>query len=328
MRRLQWMALALHLALANTSVWAQQSNRIPVVGVLMAISAPDDPIVDALRQGLRELGYVEGRTVKIEFRTALGHADRLPGLAEELVKQNVDVIFAAATPAIEAVRRATSTIPIVMALGGDPVAAGLVASLAKPGGNVTGLSSMSAELNAKVLQLLKETVPRLSRVAVLWNPDSPLSPVQRKLTEDLKSAAPSLSIELVFVQIGKPEEVEAAFATANRARVQAIFVTDGPLIYSQRAVIAQLAAKARLPAIYRTRVFAEAGGLMSYGASWLDQTRQAAGYIDKILKGAKPRDLPMEQPTKFELVVNLKTAKALGITVPQSILLRADEVIR
>jgi len=327
-QRLLLFAFAFSLAVAVATAWAQQSNRIPVVGVLMAISAPDDPLIGALRQGLRDLGYVEGTNINIEFRTALGHADRLPGLAEELVKLKVDVIFAAATPAIEAVKRATSTIPIVMALGGDPVAAGLVASLAKPGGNVTGLSSMSAELNAKVLQLLKETTPRLSRVAVLWSPDTPLSPVQKKLAEDLKSAAPALSIELGFVQAGKPEGFDAAFAAASRARVQAMFVADGPLLYSQRAVIAQLAAKARLPAIYRTRVFADAGGLMSYGASWLDQVRQAAGYVDKILKGAKAADLPIEQPTKFELVVNLKTAKALGITIPQSILLRADEVIR
>jgi putative ABC transport system substrate-binding protein len=281
-----------------------------------------------LRQGLRDLGYVEGRNINIEFRTALGHADRLPGLAEELVRLKADVIFAAATPAIEAVKRATSTIPIVMALGGDPVASGLVASLSKPGGNVTGLSSMSAELSGKLLQLLKETVPRLKRVAVLWNPDSPLSPVQKKMAEDLKTAALSLSIELVFVQVGTPEGFDAAFAAASRARVQAMFVAEGPLLYSQRAIIAQLAAKARLPAIYRARVFVDTGGLMSYGASWSDQVRQAAGYVDKILKGAKPADLPIEQPTKFELVVNLKTAKALGITIPQSILVRADEVIK
>ena len=327
-RRPFLLALALNLAAAASHASAQQPNKIPVVGVLMMISAPDDPIVGALRQGLRDLGYVEGRNINIEFRTALGHADRLPGLAEELVRLKVDVIFAAATPAIEAVKRATSTIPIVMALGGDPVASGLVASLAKPGGNVTGLSSMSAELSGKLLQLLKETVPRLNRVAVLWNPDSPLSPVQKKMAEDLKTAALSLSIELVFVPVGTAEGFDAAFAAASRARVQAMFVAEGPFLYSQRARITQLAAKARLPAIYRARVFTDAGGLMSYGASWSDQVRQAAGYVDKILKGAKPGDLPIEQPTKFELVVNLKTAKALGITIPQSILVRADEVIK
>ena len=326
--RIVLLAFALNLAVAATTAWAQQPNKISVVGVLMAIARADDPIVEALRQGLRDLGYVEGRNIKIEFRSALDHPDRLPGLAQELVRLKVDVIFAAAPSAIEAVRLATSTVPIVIALGGDPVGSGLVASLANPGGNITGLSSMSAELGPKLLQLLKETIPRLSRVAVLWNPDTPLAPFQTKMVEDLKSAASSLSIELVFVPARTPEELDAAFAAAGRARVQALFVGDNPLFYVQRVTLTKLAAKARLPAIYRTRVFADAGGLMSYGASWLDQARRAAGYVDKILKGAKPGDLPIEQPTQFELVVNLKTAKALGITIPQSILLRADEVIR
>ena len=215
-----------------------------------------------------------------------------------------------------------------MALSGDPVAAGFVASLANPGGNVTGLSPMSAEYSAKLLELLKETIPLLSRVAVVWNPDTPLNAVQGKLVEDLKLAASSLSIELVFVRARTPEEFDAAFAAARRARAQALYVAEGALFYVHRVVLTQLASKARLPAIYRTRFFVEAGGMMSYGASWLDQVRGAAGYVDKILKGAKPSDLPIEQPTKFELVINLKTAKALGITIPQSILLRADEVIR
>ena len=326
-RRNALLALALNLVIASTVAWAQQPNRIPVVGWLAATAGPDDPLVEALRQGLRELGYVEGRNIKLEFRTAQGHPDRLPGLAEELVQVNVDVIFVATPLAAQALRRATSTIPIVVALF-DPVANGLVTNLAHPGGNVTGLSSMTSELYSKRLQLLKESIPGLARVAVLWNPATIPTPLQTKIVEDLKAAARSLSIELKFVVAQTPEEFDAAFSAVSRARAQALYLLESPLFYVHRMTLAKLASKARLPTIYGSRTFTDEGGLMSYGANYADQMRRSAGYIDKILKGAKPADLPIEQPTKFEFVVNLKTAKALGITIPQSILLQADEVIR
>ena len=322
------LAVALNLAFAPAEVWAQQPNRIPLVGILTAAVDQDDPIIEGLRQGLRDLGYVEGRNIRVEFRTAKDQLDRLPGLAAELVQLKADVIVAPSTPAAQAAKGATSSIPIVVTHVADPVASGLVRNLSHPGGSITGLSIMTTDLSAKLLQLLKETSPRLSRVAVLWNPDTPLSPVQTKTVENLKLAASLLSIELIFVRARTLEELEAAFTSASRARVQALYVAESPLFYVQRAVLTQLAAKARLPAIYRTRAFADAGGLLSYGVDWLDHARRAALYVDKILKGANPGDLPIEQPTKFELVVNLKTAQALGITIPQSILLRADEVIR
>jgi len=326
-RRNVLLALALNLAVAATATWAQQTNKIPVVGILMVAAGPDDALNEALREGLRELGYVEGRNIRIEFRTAQGHLDRLPSLAEELVQLKADVIVVPTPLGAQALRRATSTIPIVVALF-DPVASGLVTNLAHPGGNVTGLSSMSSELRAKRLQLLKETIPRLARVAVLWNPAMIPTPLQTTFVEDLKAAARSLSIELTFVVAQTPEEFNAAFSAVSRARAQALYLLESPLFYVHRMTLAKLALKARLPAIHGTRTFVDEGGLMSYGANFADQMRRSAGYIDKILKGAKPGDLPIEQPTNFELVVNLKTAKALGITIPQSILLQADEVIK
>ena len=326
-RHLLLLALALNLAVAATHAWAQQPNKISIVGYLALAAGPDDPIVMAWRQGLRELGYVDGQNIRFEFRGAQGHPDRLPGLAEELVKLNVDVIFAANALGAQALRRATSTIPIVIALV-DPVASGLVTNLAHPGENVTGLSSMTTELMNKRLQLLKETIPQLTRVAVLWNPATPPTPWEAKRVDDLKAVAPSLSIELKFVVARTPEEFSAAFSAVRRARVQAIYLIESALFYFHRMTLAKLALEARLPTIYGTRAFADEGGLMSYGVNYADQMRRSAGYIDRILKGAKPGDLPIEQPTKFELVVNLKTATALGLKIPQSILARADEVIR
>jgi putative ABC transport system substrate-binding protein len=261
------------------------------------------------------------------LRTAQEHPDRLPSLAEELVQLDVDVIVVTNALAAQALRRATSTIPIVVALF-DPTAIGLVTNLAHPGGNVTGLSSMNLELRAKRLQLLKETIPGLTRVAVLWNPAMFPTRLQTKFVEDLKAAAHSLSIELKFVVAQKPEEFAPAFSAVSRAHAQALYLIENPLFYVHRMTLAKLTLKARLPAIYASRTFADDGGLMSYGADYADQMRRSAVYVDKILKGAKPGDLPIEQPTKFDLVVNLKTAKALGITIPQSILVRADEVIR
>ena len=263
----------------------------------------------------------------MEFRSALGHPDRLPGLAEELVRLKVDVIVVAAPLSARAAKRAASTIPIVTAVL-DAVANGLVTDLAHPDGNVTGLTLMYYGLSAKRLQLLKETIPQITRVAVLRNPAMSATPAQTKIVEDLNAAARSLSIELKFVVVEAPEEFEAAFSAVKRARAQALYLVDNPLFYVHELTLAKLALKARLPTISATRSFADDGGLMSYGANYADQMRRSAVYVDKILKGAKPGDLPIEQPTKFELVVNLRTAKALGITVPQSILLQADEVIK
>jgi putative ABC transport system substrate-binding protein len=287
--------------------------------------SPEGKEAQAFRQGLRDAGYAEGRDVVIEWRSASGDYARVPELVADLLQRKVDVIVVTSTVAAQAVKRATSTIPIVMAIVADPVGSGVVASLAHPGGNVTGLSSMAAELSAKRLQLLKEASPRLTRVAVLWNPDWPYGP---KVIEELKAAAPSLSIELKFVGVRTPEELTAAFAAINRAHAQALLVAGGSPFWNHRATLVKLASKTRLPVIYWTREFADEGGLMSYGPNYGDLFHRSAGYVDKILKGAKPGDLPIEQPTHFELIVNLKTAKALGITIPESILLRADEVIR
>jgi putative ABC transport system substrate-binding protein len=316
--------LLLALAVVTLAAWAQQPNEPPIVGLMSFVAPSNDSAYEAFRQRLRELGYVEGRNVRIEFRNAQGHADRLPELAGELVRLKADVIVVGNPAAAIALKHATSTIPIVMA-SFDPIASGLVTNLAHPGGNITGLSTMATELSAKRLQLLKETIPGLTRVAVLWHEYTPTS---RKVLEDIKAAAPSLSIQVKVVKAQTPEEFSPAFAEISRAHVQALYLIESPLFYGYRKMLATLALKARLPAIYGTRSFAEDGGLMSYGADILDQARRAAGYVNKILKGAKPSDLPIEQATKLELVVNLKTAKTLGLMIPTSILARADEVIR
>jgi putative ABC transport system substrate-binding protein len=304
---------------------AQQPASPRRIGVLLVGPSPDSKEAQAFRQGLRDAGYAEGRDVVIEWRSANGDYDQVPRLVADLVQRKVDVIVLETTVAARAVKRATSTIPIVMALVADPVASGLVTSFAHPGGNITGLSTMSTELSAKRLQLLKEAMPRVGRVAVLSNPDTPF---HRKVVENLKAAAPSLSIELSFVGVRTPDEMGPAFSAMTRARAEALYVIGDPFFLSQRTTILKLASGARLPVITVGRQFPDAGALMSYGANLSDVFRRAAGYVDKILKGAKPGDLPIEQPTKFELVVNLKAAKALGITIPESILLQADEVIR
>ena len=307
------------------STYAQQPALPRGIGVLLVGFSPESKEAQQFRQGLQEAGYVEGRDVVIEWRTANGDYARLPELAANLIQRKVEVIVADTTLAIRALKRATSTIPIVMALVADPVGSGLVASLAHPGGNVTGLSNMLAELSAKRLQLLKEAVSGLTRVAVLWNPDTPFHP---KEIEALKAAGASLSIELNFINARTPEEIGPALSAVSRVHAQALYVIADPLFTTQLTTILKVASKRKLPDIHGLRQFVDAGGLMSYGASFGDLFRRSAGYVDRILKGAKPSDLPIEQPTKFELVVNLKTAKALGITIPQSIMLRADEVIR
>jgi len=295
------------------------------IGVLLLVYSTESNWAQQFRQGLRDAGYVEGRDVVIEWRSANGDYARVPESAADLVRRKVDVIVVESTVAAQAARRATSTIPIVMALVADPVGSGLVANLAHPGGNVTGLSLMTSELSAKRLQLLKDTIPRLTRVAVLWNPDTPW---HAKVIQDLKAAAPSLSIELSFEGARTPEQFGPAFSAVSRARAQALYVIEDPFFLTHRTTILKLASKARLPTMYGGREFADAGALISYGPNRGDLYRRSAGYVDKILKGAKPGDLPIEQPTKFELVVNLKTAKALGLTIPQSIIERADRVIR
>jgi putative ABC transport system substrate-binding protein len=304
---------------------AQQPVAPRHIGVLLVISSPESKDVQQFRQGLSDAGYTEGRDVVIEWRSADGAYNRAPALAADLIQRKVDVIVVESTPAAHAVKRATSTIPIVMTLVSDPVASGLVANLARPGGNVTGLSLMSTELNAKRLQLLKEAIPGLTRVAVLWNPDASW---QTRQVENLRAVASSLSIELSVVGARTTGEVSAAFSAANRARAQALHVIGGSPFWTHRATLVKLASKARVPLSAWSREFAEEGALMSYGPNLGDLYRRSAGYVDKILKGANPADLPIEQPTKFELVVNLKTAKALGLTIPESILLRTDEVIR
>ena len=305
---------------------AQAPAKVHRIGFLSPRSPTDNPhLLEAFRQGLRELGYVEGQNIAIEYRFGEGRPERLPALAADLVRLKVDVIVTGAPPAPEAAKQATSTIPIVFAVTGDPVAQGLVASLARPGGNITGLANLAQEVVGKQLELLKEVAPKVSRVAVLQNPSNHAHPFVLRQAE---GAARALGLQLHIVQARTPAAIDAAFAAMRSQRAGGVLVLRDSLFSAQRTQIAALAAKSRLPAVYGLREEAEAGGLMAYGANVPLMYRRAATYVDKILKGAKPADLPVEQPTKFELVVNLKTAKALGLTIPQSILVRADEVFR
>lgn len=309
-----------------TDVFPQESDKPRIVGLISYAATADDPSYKAFREALRDLGYVEGRSIRIEFRTAEGHADRLPGIAEDLAQLKADVVVVGNSRAAQAVKRATPTTPIVI-VSSDPIGTGLVTNLSRPEGNITGLSTMTTDLTAKRVQLLKETIPRLTRLGVLWNPTNPPSPFQAKIVEDLKTAATLLGIELKMVTAATVQQFSTAIAEIRRAHVQALYLVENPMFYAHRKTLATLALQARLPAIYGTRVFAEDGGLMSYGANYSDQARRAASYVDRILRGAKPGDLPIEQATELQLVVNLKTAKALGLRIPQSILARADEVI-
>jgi putative ABC transport system substrate-binding protein len=316
---------SLGLCCVPVKAHAQQPPSPRRIGVLLLARSPESKGVQEFRQGLRDAGYAEGRDVVIEWRSANGDYSRAAELAADLVRSKVEVIVVENTLAAQVLKRATSTIPIVMTIVADPVGSGLVANLAHPGGNVTGLSAMMVELSAKRLQLLKEAVPRATRVAVMWNPATPWHP---RVIEDLKAMAPSIAVELSFVSVRTPEEIGPAFSAMSRAHAQALCVIGDALLLPHRMTLVKLASKAQLPAIYWARDFPDDGGLMSYGPNLGDMFRRSAGYVDKILKGAKPADLPIEQPTKFEFIVNLKTAKALGITIPQSILVRADEVIR
>ena len=302
---------------------AQQSGKVYRIGYLSPASLSSE--LFALQSGaIRDLGWIEGKNVIFERRYADNRLDLLPELAAGLVRLNVDVIMAPGTLAPLALKRATATIPIVMTAAGDPLGSGLVASLARPGGNITGMSLMAPDLGGKRLELLIELLPQLSRVGILWNATNPYSALVFKET---KSAAQVLRIELQSVEVRNPDDFDSALATATRQRVSALITVEDPLTVGQRKRIADFTASNRLPAIYGLKEFVAAGGLMAYGANLADLYRRAAGYVDKILKGAKAADLPIEQPTKFELVINLKTAKALGLTVPPTLLARADEVL-
>ncbi len=318
--------VALGILAAALAAGAQQPGKVSRIGFLSTFSPSDVPRWrQAFRQGLRDLGYTESHNIAIEYRYAEGRPERLPDLAAELARLKVDVIVAETTPASLAAKQATTTIPIVMTIVADPLGNGLVSSLARPGGNITGLSLQLPELAAKRLQLLKEVVPRVSRVAVLWNPASPITAPQFTETE---AAARALGLQLESLEVRGPDDFERAFQAATRRRAGALLVLEDFLIVSQRTRIVAFAAKSRLPSVSGVPDFAEAGGFMVYAPNFPDISRRAATYVDRILKGAKPADLPVEQPTKFELVINLKTAKALGLAIPQSILIRADQVIQ
>ena len=309
---------------------AQQAGKIYRIGYLSTGSSPGSStaaphLLAAFRQGLRDLGWVEGQNIIIEYRFAEGRLERLPDLAAELVRFKVDTIVAPAIQDAAAAKNATGTIPIVMVAVTDPVGTGLIASLARPGGNVTGLAfSVGVETYGKGLELLKETVPKVRRVAILWNPTNPAS---RLAIREVNVAARSLGVQLQLLEARGPNDFDGAFAVMAKERPGALFVVSDASFILHRARLAELAARSRLPAIYGAREYVDAGGLMSYGPSIADLFRRAATYVDKILKGAKPADLPVEQPTKFELVINMKTAKALGLAIAQTLLLRADQVI-
>jgi putative ABC transport system substrate-binding protein len=311
-----WAALTAH---------AQGADRLLRIGFLGNSTATlEANLIGPFRDGLRELGYVEGQNILIEYRWAEGKYERFPALIAELIALKVDVIVTAGTPASLAVKKATTSVPLVMIAVGDPVGTGLVASLARPGGNATGVTSISPELEGKRLELLREVFPGVARIAVLWNPVSPFQVVAEK---EVQAAAGVLRIPVLSLGVRAAEELDNAFAAILREQANALLVLADRLFLHNRERIMEFAAKNRLPGVHAYRELVEAGGLMSYGPSYADLHRRAATYVDKILKGARPSDLPVERPTKFELVVNLKAAKALGIDIPQSVLLRADEMI-
>ena len=315
------------LLAAPLAAEAQPAAKVARIGFLATSLAANPHLTDAFGQGLRDLGYVEGRTVVIEYRDAEGNLERLPALAAELVALKVDVIVSPNTPAALAAKQATRTLPIVFVGVGEPVASGLVSSLARPGGNVTGLSVVSPELVGKWLELLTQAVPEVSRVAVLRQPGAMDERTEKDMLKGAEVAARALGVRLQFVEARSSADLERAFSDMIRERAGALTVRPAPMFVSERRRLVALAAKNRLPAVYPWREFVDAGGLMAYGPNLADLYRRAAPYVDKILRGAKPGDLPVEQPTKFELAINLKTAKALGLTIPPSLLQRADQVI-
>jgi ABC-type uncharacterized transport system substrate-binding protein len=321
------LVFALSLAVTPLVSHAQPLAKAPRIGLLLSGAAPPpgqaSPLLDAFRSGLRDLGYIEGQNVVLEYRWSEGRDERLGELAADLVRRNVAVIVAAGTPATQAAKAATGTIPIVMAFVGDPVGSGFVPSLARPGGNVTGLSLLDEDLDGKRIELLKETVPGLRRLAMVWSANDPgMTLAYHRVAR----AAQTLGLTLQDLGVRDPGEFPRAFEAAGTGRADALIVTSQPFTNRHRAQILDLAAKQRLPAMYTFAGFVDAGGLMAYAPSRADLFRRAAAYVDKILKGTKPGDLPVEQPTQFELVINLKTAKALGLTIPQSILIRAEVI--
>jgi ABC-type uncharacterized transport system substrate-binding protein len=301
---------------------AQQPGKIPRIG-LLRVGSPPDPMVEAFREGLRNLGYIEGKSVVIEYRWAEGKPDRLPELAAELVRLKVDVIVPGGNNATRVAQKATSTIPIVMSSTTDPVADGLIVSLARPGGNITGLATLLQDLGTKRLELIKEVVPKVSHFGLLYDPSG--NPVELR---EAQGAAHALGVQLKILEVRSPNDFESAFEAAKTGSIGAMSAAASAFFYAHRRRIVDLMAKNRLPAIYEHREFVEAGGLMSYGPPFRDMFRRAAAYVDKILKGTKPADLPVEQPMKFELVINLQTAKQIGLTIPPNVLARADRVIK
>ena len=328
MKKVGWslFLVAAVLFTVAVTVEAQQPKKVPRIGFLTAASPSVlADRIEAFRQGLRELGYVEGKNIVIEWRYGEGKIDRLPALAAELVRLKVDVIVTGGVGATLSANEATNTIPIVMTQDPDPVANGFAVSLAHPGGNITGLSLLAPELSAKQLELLKEVLPKASRVAVLGTSTSASTAQALRETE---LAAGAFAVKLQYLDVRGPNDIEAAFRASNKERADAVLMLGGPVLTSQRTQIVNLAVKSRLPAISRNRGDVEAGGLMAYGVSQNELSRRAATYVDKILKGAKPGDLPVEQPKKFELVINLKAAKQIGLTIPPNVLARADRVIK
>jgi ABC-type uncharacterized transport system substrate-binding protein len=322
---LVWLLAALLLTIAPPAD-AQQVKKVPRIGYLVAGSASSlSARTEAFRQGLREFGYIEGKNIVIEWRFAEGKPERVRALAAELVHLDVDVIVAAGPAAIRPAKEATVTIPIVMGFDNDPVGNGFVASLARPGGNITGLSTLAPEISGKRLELLKEIVPKVSRVAVLG---ASTEPDYTQVVRETELAAGALGVKLQYVDVREPKDIETAFRAESKGRAEAVLVLNSPVLNSQRKQLTDLAVKNRLPAIYDRREFVDDGGLMSYGTNLADLSRRAATYVDKILKGAKPADLPVEQPTKFEFMINLKAAKQIGLTVPPNVLARADRVIK
>ena len=323
-KKICYFALCAMLLVLGIPAEAQQPKKISRIGVLRPGLAAA-PNYEAFRQGLRELGYVEGQNVVLEFRDGDAKAERLPDLAAELVRLKVDVIVTSSTPAIQAVKQATGTIPIVMAFSGDPVGTGLVASLAKPGGNVTGLSDIGPEISGKQLELLKEAFPTISRVGFFLNPSNQSNRLRLKAAE---LTAGELKVQIQALEVRSTSDLEKAISTTSKGRAQALMTVRDPAVYANQARILEFAAENRLPTMHMDKEPVEAGGLMSYGPDVPDLFRRAAIYVDKILKGAKPADLPVERPTKFEFVINLRTAKQIGVTIPPNVLARADKVIR
>ena len=320
------VVLVIAFAMCGAAATAQQPTKVPRIGFLGATSSSAvSARLDAFRQGLRELGYVEGKNILIEYRYAEAKLDRLPALAAELVRLKMDVIVLAGPASIRPAKEATNTIPIVMANDADPVGSGVVASLARPGGNITGLSNLAPEIGGKRLELMKEVVPKLARVALFGTSNTAGTAQVLKETE---VAAGALKVQLQYRDVQGPKDIETAFREARKERADAVLMLQGGVFNSQRKQIAALAVKSRLPAIYHAPEYVEDGGLMSYGVSVTDLYRRAATYVDKILKGAKPADLPVEQPKKFEFVINLKAAKQIGLTIPPNVLARADKVIK